>query len=578
MNDEKVDNQLNMALDINENVRAETTDLNVGYDEDSNTWELIIKYNGDLSIIENELNIIVTRLLNGYAIIIIKENLIEKLSNYEQIEFIEKPKKLNFALNNAKSAACITIMQNQPYNLTGEGILVSIIDSGIDYSHFDFRNSDGTTRILYLWDQTINDERYRPPKGYNTGVLFTKEDIDKALEFNTRQQRFEIVGSRDVSGHGTHVAGIACGNGNASNGTYKGVAIRSNMIVVKLGSTIGNSFPRTTRLMEAIDFSIKKAIDLKIPIAINISFGNNYGAHNGNSLLEQYINSVANVWKNNICIGTGNEGSRSNHVEGILKDNDEIIELSISEYEFSISLQIWKNFFDEFDIYLVSPFGKQVLITPVTNVQRSRLDNTYIYSYYGEPSPYNMLQEIYIEFIPVQNYIDSGLWRIVLKPRQIVTGDYNIWLPVAETINPSTRFLNPSTNTTLTIPSTSFRAISVAGYNSLTDSYADFSGRGYTSNGMIKPDIAAPAVDITAAAVGGGYTSKTGTSMATPFVTGSCALMMEWGIIQGNDEYLYGEKMKAYLIRGAKRLPGFEQFPNPLVGYGALCLRDSLPR
>jgi hypothetical protein len=153
-----------------------------------------------------------------------------------------------------------------------------------------------------------------------------------------------------------------------------------------------------------------------------------------------------------------------------------------------------------------------------------------------------------------------------------------MWLPTEKALSTGTNFLFPTPDTTLTIPSTSARAISVGAYNTALGSYADFSGRGYTRNlKLVKPDIVAPGVNITAPAVNGGYDSFTGTSMATPFVTGSCALMMEWGIVNGNDPFLYGEKAKAYLIKGAKPLPGFKEYPNPEVGWGALCVRDSLP-
>ena len=161
---------------------------------------------------------------------------------------------------------------------------------------------------------------------------------------------------------------------------------------------------------------------------------------------------------------------------------------------------------------------------------------------------------------------------------RLVTGRYDLWLPAQAALNPATRFLLPTADTTLTIPSTAAGVISVGAYNDSYLSYADFSGRGYTrTDNQIKPDLVAPGVDIVTVQKGGGYAAVTGTSFATPFVSGSAALLMEWGIVRGNDPFLYGEKVKAYLIRGARQLPGFEEFPNPTVGYGALCVRDSLP-
>ena len=197
--------------------------------------------------------------------------------------------------------------------------------------------------------------------------------------------------------------------------------------------------------------------------------------------------------------------------------------------------------------------------------------------YYGTPTPYSVNQEIYIEFIPTlgNEFIASGIWRIELIPRRIVTGRYNMWFPTAELVNPLTRFLRPTLETTLTIPSTSSNSITVGAYDSSTDSLAFFSGRGFTADGEVKPDLVAPGVNIISTSTGGGYTTKSGTSMATPFVTGAAALLMEWGIIRGFDPFLYGAKVKAYLIAGARELPFVSEYPNAEIGFGALCVRNS---
>lgn len=358
---------------------------------------------------------------------------------------------------------------------------------------------------------------------------------------------------------------------------YRGVASQSELIVVKLGTSIGDSFPRTTQLMQGIDFSIRTAIAAGKPVAVNISFGNNYGSHTGRALIETYINDSANIWKNNIIIGTGNEGAVGNHAQGVLQmGRNELIEIAVSEFEFSLNFQIWKNYFDQFDIIITAPNGTRVGPIPrILGTQQFTVAQTQIFLYYGDPTPYNPQQEIYVELIPRNRYINSGVWRIELVPRRIVVGDYDIWLPSGGVKNPSTRFLLSSEYTTLTIPSTAERAISVGAYNAYTDSYAPFSGRGFTRNNRIKPDLVAPGVNINSCSPGGGYTIRSGTSMATPFVTGSAALLMEWGIVQGNDPYLYGEKLKANLINGARQLRIESVYPNRTLGYGALCLENT---
>ena len=205
------------------------------------------KYSGSLDAVR-EMGVRVEEMRNEYAILIVPENLIDQVSALPQIEYVEKPKRLFFAVNRAKAASCINILQEPPRNLTGRGVLVAVLDSGIDYFHQDFRNPDGTTRIAMLWDQTL-------------GQVFTREDIDRALEADNRAQARQVVPSTDASGHGTSVAGIAAGNGQESEGAYRGVAYESQLLVVKLGNAREEGFPRTTELMRAVDFAVGQAVD-----------------------------------------------------------------------------------------------------------------------------------------------------------------------------------------------------------------------------------------------------------------------------------------------------------------------------
>jgi len=569
MADQKLENVLNLALDATEEERQKSLELDVGYDAIMREWDLIVRYSGTLDEIR-ELGAAVVELQNEYAIITIREELIDRLTEFPQIEFVEKPKRLFFAVENEKRVSCIPPVQRPPLNLTGRGVLVGVIDSGIDYANPVFRNADGTTRIRNLWDQSLSEN---PPEGYLIGTEYTSEQINEALRQPTIEQRRQIVPSQDTSGHGTAVAGVAAGNSQE----YRGVAYESDLIVVKLGLPRLNGFPRTTELMQAIDYVIRKALEYGQPIAINLSFGNTYGAHDGNSLLEQFIQDAANRWKNVICIGTGNEGNTAGHVSGILTENEQVeIELAVQENETGLNVQIWKAYYDLVDILLEAPSGVRVgPIQEILGSQRFRIGETEILLYYGEPSPYTIDQEIYIDFLPRTDYITSGIWRIVLVPREIISGNYALWLPSESVLNEGTEFLSPSVQGTLTIPSTAFRTIGVGAYNSATMTYADFSGRG--AGARIKPDLVAPGVNVRAPIPGGGFGEFSGTSFATPFVTGSAALLMQWGIVEGNDPFLYGEKVKAYFQRGARQILGFEEYPNQVVGYGALCVEESLP-
>lgn len=647
MPNEKMENLLNLALDATEEEREKSIELDVGYDRTENTWEVIVKFGGtteELDAIlkenfgEQYARIRMTNLQNEYAILTLPESLVGPVASLPEIEYMEKPKRLFFAVNNGKRASCITPLQtagtavtggSQPgvpgvpdrsrNRLSGAGVLVAVIDSGIDYAHPDFRNVDGTTRILALWDQTIPSGSVAAPEfgkkaegapgqaetvvpgteaesapgqeapaagylyapaGYYLGTEFPREVINRALEQPTEQQRYAICPSRDSSGHGTHVAGIAAGNGRASEGRYRGVAYAGSMVIVKLGTPGEGAFPRTTELMQAVDYCVRKAEDYGMPLALNLSFGNNYGSHSGTSLIETYLDDMANYWRSSIVIGSGNEGASAAHTSGrVQTGRTENVQFSVSPYESALNLQIWKSYADEISVSLVHPNGTVVgPIRQTQGTQRFTVGTTEILLYYGEPSPYSPYQEIYFELLPAGDYVDAGIWEIRLAPQRIVTGNYDMWLPAGGVLNEGTGFLYPSEETTLTIPSTAGKVITVGAYDARFNQLASFSGRGYTrETNQVKPDIAAPGVEITSCAPGGGYATRTGTSMATPFVTGSAALLMEWGIVNGNDLYLYGEKMKAYFIRGARRLPILREYPNPQLGWGVLCTADSIP-
>ena len=588
---QKIENQLNLALDITEEERQKSESLDIGYDPEEKEWELIVKYSETLERVRTRA-VYVTELTGGYAIIQIKESQIKELAAFPEVEFIEKPKSLYFQVENGRRVSCIDEVQaassfssirqeggednqqkKQSFPLLGKGVLIGIVDSGIDYENPDFRNADGTTRILALWDQTIQNGK--PPEGYHIGTEFTSEQINEALRMEVREERYRIVPSRDTSGHGTAVAGIAAGNGRGSkNGKYRGAAPEAGLLIVKMGGAGETGFPRTTQLMRGVDYIVRKAEELKKPVAINISFGNTYGSHDGTSLLERYLNTVSERWKNVICVGSGNEGTTAGHAAGeYRKGMMTEVQLAVQQREKSFSLQIWKSYVDEVAITIVDPSGNHSgRLEEKEGTQRLQIGETELLVYYGEPKPYSVRQEIYISFLPRNEFVTAGVWKIKMMPDRVVDKLWQMWLPVQNALNIGTTFLKPDSSTTLTIPSTALLVITVAAYNALTFSYADFSGRGpiqiYEGESAIKPDLAAPGVRVMAPAAGGGYAEFTGTSFATPFATGSAALLMEWGIVKGNDPYLYGEKVKAYLRRGARQIPGYERWPNGELGYG----------
>ncbi len=636
---QKLEDMLQLALQTPEETRVRTEELNVGFNAGTRTWELIVKYHGSLDTLK-ALGIEVEYLIAGYAILTVPEQLVDYMVELEEIEYVEKPKRYFYEAEMPADNSCIPQVTLRNPNLSGAGVLVAVLDSGIDYKLPEFRHPDGSTRIRFLWDQTLlpdapagkaagdNAERRnraaengtgqpdsgggedtaaplrRPPAGYRLGVEFSSEQINQALTAPSMQEQFELLPSTDTSGHGTAVAGIAAGNSPA----YQGVAPEAELLVVKLGVPDVSSFPRTTEIMRAVTYAINKALELRMPLVINLSFGNTYGAHDGSSLIERFLDNAAEIGRTVICVGSGNEGNSGGHLAGSLLQQNTMpgsrdgvpsrtgliarpvsVELAVADYERTLNVQLWKNYCDTYRIFLRSPGGQETQLPGMISGGKYtlRLEQTEVLVYFGEPAPYAVAEEIYFEMLPVgRNYINSGIWTIRLEPLQVVTGRYYFYLPSAVVRSAGTGFYRSTPEVTLTIPATAAKVISIGAYDSTYEAYADFSGRGYAdanrtigvvAAGLAKPDLAAPGVGIIAPDIYGGYTPMTGTSFATPIVSGSCALLMEWGIVRGNDVFLYGEKVKAYLRRGARALRGETEYPNGRVGWGGLCVSTSLP-
>lgn len=585
---QKLENLLQLALQTSEETRERTEDLNIGFDERARTWEVIVKYHGSLDILET-LNVQVEYLIAGYALLTVPEGLVEAVAELEQIEYVEKPKRFFYDVIGPAEDSCIQQLSRRDLSLSGRGTLIAVADSGIDYRLPEFRKADGSTRIRFLWDQTLrpDGENRRPPEGFRMGVEFNSAQINAAMEAETPQRQFELLPTADTGGHGTAVAGIAAG----SSGRYSGVAPEAELLIVKLGLPDAGSFPRTTEIMRAVTWAVRKALELQMPLALNLSFGNSYGAHDGSSLLERFLDNAAEIGRTVICVGSGNEGANAGHLAGRIGESERMtdVELAVAEYESGLNIQLWKNYSDVYRIRLRSPGGQESELPASVEGGKYtlRLERTEILVYIGEPTPYAAAQEIYLDMLPLgRPYINSGVWTIRLEALKSVTGQYYFYLPSGAARSSATGFYRPTPDVTLTIPSTAAKVITVGAYDSTYQAYADFSGRGYADTertigvvtaGIAKPDLVAPGVGVLAPDIYGSYLPVTGTSFATPIVTGSAALLMEWGIVRGNDPFLYGEKVKAYLRRGAQPLRGETQYPNERVGWGRLCVEESLP-
>lgn len=592
MANQKAETLLNLALGTPLAERVRSGNLNVGYSVTARTWEFIVKYNGSLrEVAEDFPGVVAEELIAGYGILTVPENLVEPVLTRPEIEYVEIPKRLYFSDFQARNASCILQVTEGYPNLTGKGVAVAVIDSGIDYTLPHFRNADGSTRILALWDQgQSTSSQYPPPEGFSQGRLYTESDINAVLQAANGAEEEQGIGigvpallSEDTSGHGTAVAGIAA-SGTVEN--YQGVAPESSLVVVKLANTDRDSFPRTTELMRALTFVIRFTAERRLPVAINLSFGNSYGSHNGGSILERFIDNISEIGRSVICIGTGNEGASGGHFAATVQPGQPLnVEFAVASYEAALNLQIWKNYIDRYRIIITAPTGASLIIQEeLLGQTEAVLERTKLLVYVGEPKPYTTNQEIYIDFLPQRTYVDSGVWTITLEPLEVKNGYIYMYLPSEAARSAGTRFVSSTPEVTLTIPSTATRAIAVGAYNSVYNAYADFSGRGYVAQGVglaereigsVRPTLVAPGVSLQAVTPGGTYQYVSGTSFATPVVAGSAALLMEWGIVREQDIFMYGEKVKASLIRGARRFPTPSQWPNEMYGWGALCLADS---
>ncbi len=535
-------------------------------------FEVIVKYHGDILAVAGQLDIDAEVLTPSYAILTLNAAQLEALRTFTEIEYIELPKSLFFLLNEALLAACITQVHDRQ-GLTGAGTAVGIIDSGVDYTHPDFRHSDGASRIAYFWDQTAPGGP--PPSGFSAGVEYTAAELNAALASG---DPLAVIPQLDTLGHGTAVAGVAAGNGRASRGMNEGVAPAATLIVVRLGQRGRESFARTTEVMRAIKYCIEKATEMNLPLSINLSYGTNDGSHDGNSLFETYIDDMANRWKTVISVASGNEGFAGHHYRGVATEGGTLtVQFIIGGQINELYLTLWKNYVDTFYFELISPAEQSSgRISPEDQVVSFTLDGADITVFYGQPTEYNEAQEVFFQFRSGNGTVTQGLWMLNIYASQVVDGVFDIWLPVTEQVSTETAFLRPDLNTTITLPATANNVIAVGGYNSHINAITDFTGRGYTRSIVyVKPDLVAPAVAIITTRPGGGYDTFSGTSIAAPFVTGSAALLMEWGIVRGNDPFLYGQKVKAVLQKGARRSPGI-RYPNREWGYGALCLAQTM--
>jgi hypothetical protein len=336
-------------------------------------------------------------------------------------------------------------------------------------------------------------------------------------------------------------------------------------------------FSLSTQIMRGMKFLIDRGKELKMPLVINMSLSTNDGAHNGTSLLERYISTISSLERVTIVIAAGNEGNASHHIGGSLKSENSI-KFNVAQDETAIIINLYKSILPKVTIEIITPTG---ISTGAVKSEEGYVEgvisgNRYVI-YNTGPRPFDISGGIEVSLISGGNFILSGEWTIILRVTNNREGIYDMWLPISEGLNMKTKFSSPTVDNTLGIPATVQNVISVGSYNYITRNISPFSGRGKPSLYYeCKPDLVAPGEGITAPIPNGSFDSKTGTSMAAPHVAGISALMMEWGILKGNDPYLFGDRLKYYLIDGAKRERTDIPYPDTSFGYGEVCIYESI--
>ena len=494
-------------------------------------------------------------------------------------------------------ASGITATLNQPLlNVRGQGVLIGFLDTGIDYLREDFKASGGRTRIAAVWDQTIQSVNYEEDTGeaagteqydreqvqgmVQYGTVYTREDINAALAAEREGQNpYDIVPSRDENGHGTFLAGVAAASETAD---YIGAAPEAEILMVKLKPA--KKYLRDfyllperveayseTDMMMGVRFLQQYAIREKNPLVICVGLGTASGSRTGALPFADLLNTLARQVNTVVVTCTGNEANNRTHTSGLAVSDTEPseIEITVGADERGFVMEIWAESLDILSVAITSPSGERISRIP------ARIDTGGVYNFLLERSQvavnYRVVESasgyevIFMRFInPAQ-----GIWKIHVYSLTNIVGRYNAWLPLKQFLSGDTYFLNSNPSTTLTEPGAAERVISVGAYNHITDASYAASGRGYTATGLVKPDFVAPGVDVYGVRAGGGYTTRTGTSVAAAHAAGAAALLLTWGVTDGNLPYMGTNEVKSVLIRGAKR-ENNTVYPNNIYGYGKM--------
>ena len=546
---------------------------------DNNYADFILDYEGDYSRIRSTFQTGCYHSVNyRYAIVHIPVDRVDadSISRYGYHTF---PYCFGLIDTSALETSGITRLQNFPnFALRGQGILVGFVDTGIDYRNDIFRNADNTSKIISIWDQTIESEPENYPQGFYYGTEYVREEIDSAL---LSDDPLSIVPSTDEQGHGTFLAGLVAGREN-QEADFSGVVPDADIVAVKLKQAKPYlreffSIPNDavcfaeTDIMLGVKYLTGIARTLRRPMAICIGLGTSQGPHDGGDPLSEYLSSLGNSAGTAIVVASGNEGNRGHHYFGEIDrvTGYDTVELKVGPGEQGFTMELWGDAPNTFSIDILSPAGEYIpRIPPRLNERREIsfiFEGTIIYVDYKIVETLTGGQLILMRF----KNPTEGIWRFRVYGSGDIAPNFHIWLPMEHFITPETFFLNPNPNTTITAPGNARVPITTSAYNHLTGGIYINGSRGFSRDNVIKPEVAAPGVEVYGPLPDNRYGRLSGSSMSAAITTGVAAMMLEWGIARGNSTSISSTEIKNYLIRGARRSANLT-YPNQEWGYGIL--------
>ncbi|ADL51295.1 S8 family peptidase [Clostridium cellulovorans] len=549
-------------------------------------FKYIVEYQGDIKReISNRPGFYVIIINDKYAIVAVEgtgEFELQDPDIFQTVAYVARPAVYTLQEVTPIDAAKINFLQlDLPLNLTGKGIIVGIIDTGIDYLNKEFMTPRGETRIECIWDQTIAGVNTKGSVRAAYGSVYIKQEIQKAINASRDgKSPYEIVPSKDEIGHGTKMAGIIGATGD--NPQIRGAVPECSFVVVKLlqdlvtQDLLKNNFPMfdVSSIFTAIEFLYRYSLDVDKPIVIYLPLGTNLGNHKGEGILEQYIEQISQASGIVVVTGTGNQGGKGSHTSGTVLAVGETraIDIFIPPEQKFLILEIWIDRPNIMSLDIISPSGES------TGVIEALINSTENYSFLFERTKIivrHYLPEVNTgdQLISVRFFnITSGVWKLRVIGNSILDGTFNAWM-LQEGINSErTRFIFADPYGTITSPGNSKIIVTVAAYNQSNNNILTYSGVADLADYEDVVDLAAGGINAMTVAPNNQVAVVNGTSVAAAVVAGVCAMLLQWGIIEGNYPYMYSQTIKAYLMRGVSRRSG-DIYPNPQWGYGMLNVR-----